>query len=258
MDLKEVLKEGGLAVIAIVAAVYICGWQHYLVLFHALAIDIHVFLPVHVAVGAGIEPVTTLLVMPGLVAALLAVAAAKGEKATGSSRSSLKTLLRLVAIISGGFVPLFVRWTSSAGGGQLSLKRSEWVVLSFLGASIGGSLFTLVFHFGLRESRFRYHWYALSVILVFWACIDYAHVRGRSAANATAREFVRIVLSDDKLEREYGGSLFAPLMEIDDDMVLVQFDSKGGNQQSVGPHRLSDGHVVFVRRSLIQVVEYVK
>ena len=258
MDLKTLLKGGGMVVPAIVAALYICGWQQYLALFHALGLDIHFFIPIQIGLGAGVEPVMTLLVVPSGTAALAGLIAARVDR-------KWKYILLVLSLVSGLVLPVFAKRVAGAWM-QISFSWSQWLELSMLGFCLAYSLFTLVFSYegGLHP---RYRWYALSVVFLLSASALYGNVRGRSVAFANSAEKLAVLTLEDKeLQDLYAQQLFAPLLEIDDYMIFVRFGPNDLDPPSLGSatsvtrqaHKLSQGKILFVKKSIIRTVEFKK
>jgi hypothetical protein len=97
--------------------------------------------------------------------------------------------------------------------------------------------------------RFLYFWALFC--LVSWGYF-YASLIGDSfALHILEKQKAVISFSDDSMQKEYAGSVFHPIMEMGDELILLRFPSSDQAQGGHGVHP----KIVFVKQSLIKKIE---
>ena len=249
MDPKDLLKEGGWVITVICTAVYICGWQYYLGLFHSMKISMHFFIPITKGIGYGVEPVITVLALPCLLAATTGWLGA-------FPFVKYWPLLFAVAVIVGALLPVLIRCVS-ARWLAIVLRWWEILLLSLLGSGISATIFILIQNSGLRSSFYRWYYYALATILFITTSAYYAAIRGRNAGSReNDRKVALLNFSDEKMQDSFGKHLFSPVLELGDEAIFVYFNEQH-HPINGKKWKIKDGRIVFIKKSLIRAVEYI-
>jgi hypothetical protein len=242
MDWKGIVKDAGLGVGAVLALVYVCGWQFYLALLHNLSTDLHFFIPPEAALGGGVEPFCTVLAVGCLPAVLLA-----SVGRTMKPASTGRLLTRLAAALCGLGLPYVVVLITRAWQ-PIALSAAEWIRLG-----LGGMLLSSVSYVVTRRFRERnpqaYVAYGLMLVLFVFDAVEYAVIRGKREAlgllESGARTRVQLTVSDAALQAKLADDWFIPVLEARDDLLLFRVHD-GGKR----------GNLLLVKKAEIQAMEY--
>ena len=249
MDWKEYLKQGSLAIFVTVSALYLSGMEYYLSLFHGLGTGVFFVVPMEYALYEGLAPiraVATISVFCGMLGYLSRLCRDGLFLQVGKWRH----LLLVGSVLLAWSMP-------SIGARFLDVPR--------LSEQITGASWKL-FCWGLPScllsflvlarppklpgmQRFLYFWAIFC--FVSWSYF-YSSLIGKTFALHIAEKQKAIVsFLDDAMQKEYAGSVFHPVMEKGDELILLRFPNP---DQSKGGHGVRP-RIVFVKRSFIKKID---
>jgi hypothetical protein len=257
VELRDLLKSGSLAVIAVIVAFYICGWQYYVGFFHALGVKIHFFIPPESAIGAGMQPMVTLLGVPLLGCSLGLVWSRLSQRRPWLKRRPL------LASAAAAVAVLPLPWIVEVVEGW-RFDTTRRAVLTLLGALIATLAATVGRRRWMRAEPNRYYYYfSICLCFVIAACV-YSGFRGdafaRSSPQKADRALAAVRFENEELQRQCGDALFLPLLSIGDDLFLLAISSGPGSPTTglcAMPNPASRP-LIIVKRSLIQMLSLVR
>jgi hypothetical protein len=241
MDVKEYVEKGSLAIVVTASALYLSGMEYYLSLFHKVGTGVFFVVPMEYALYEGIAPLRGVIVV-AVLCGMLGYFARKEARQSKTSIWLVRCALAMVCLALAGLMPLLA-------------ER----FLDVPSTQIVGAVWKL-FGWGVPCCLLSFWIMAIPPVtpvarrlLVFWMILFgilwgyfYSSQLGESFALVIAKkQKSRILFSDESLQKQYGASLFHPMMEKGDDLILLRF-----------PLQNSDDHkVVFVKRCLIKGIE---
>jgi len=245
VDWKDVLKESGISIAGILGLIYVCGWQFHLSFLHELQADVHFFIPLENAIGAGVQPFFTVFLCPGVAVSLLAwVQRSCTQRAP---RRLALWVVSVVAIAFGACLPLAII-LSTRGWRQILPSGWDSTLLGFGGATLGITIFNVVRRYGAIGKPNRYYAYALIFLLFLGNSVYYALISGKQAAQTVTTRSGRaqLTFSDPELRKQFGASWFVPVLETREDILLLRF---AGLQDT-------NGRLLLIKRAQVQAIEY--
>ncbi len=242
MDWKEYLKEGSLAILLTVSGLYLTGMEYYLSFLHGLGTGVFFVVPMEYALYEGLAPIRGVAVF-SVFCAMLGYFARLTRDGSPRRMGKWRYLLLFAPVVLAWFMPLITHEFLDVPGLSSKINAANWklfgwglpsCLLSFLAVAHPSKLP------GLR--RFVYFWTAFC--LISWGYF-YSSLIGKSfALHIHEKQKAIVSFSDDAMQRDYAGSVFHPVMEKGDELILLRFPSQ--NQ----PPKL-----VFVKQSFIKRIE---
>lgn len=259
LEIRDLLKSGSLTVIGVLLAFYICGWQYYLGLFHALGVTMHFVLPPEYAIGAGMHPILVFLLV------FLAGAGLGLSWSTCSKYSRwIERRPLLAPSMAAALVVLPAPWLLETYSHSVLTAPMQfgWALrfqLLFASAVLGVTAAYIACRDWVRTSDHRYYFYfVLTSALLVGAC-RYADFLGAADAaklgsNPHRIAYASIQFSDEALQLQCGGTKFAPLLTVGEDVYLVQAQVATKTSGLCSADGSNSKRLLVVKKSLVQAV----
>jgi uncharacterized protein (DUF983 family) len=247
MEWKNFLTDSGLAVIIGTILAYGSGWQYFVGLFHDFETEVYFGIPLERGLAEGVPAtavITTVMVLVALV----------GYAAKSKLWSNHKNWLYLSLIIPIAVAPTLVHVADVLGVHSVSEQLTDHLRFKVLVPVALTSSYLIVIrpfvrpigvaqyaHFGVS--------FALFVCMVFY----YSTLLGHAAATrlSLVEEKATLILADADLRERYADTVFVPIMERSDDLILVAYPREEETRPDQSGRRL-----VLIKRSLIKAVNF--
>jgi len=249
MEWKDYIEKGSLAIVATGAALYLSGMEYYLSLFHGIGTGVFFVVPVEYAVYEGLAPVRGVLVISVFCAMLGYLV--RSEFAVIRIRDRILTIGRwrytlviMISVLVAWFMPIVAAWTLDVPKISIQISGANWELFCWGLPTCLVALWLFAAPPKLSVMR-RFLSFWLILLLILWSYV-YSSLIGESfASQISSKQKAVVTFSDEAIQKEYAGSLFHPVMEKGDELILLKF----------GPGGETPPKVIFVKRALVKKIE---
>jgi hypothetical protein len=246
-DWKDLIKEASLVLVIGAFALYICGHQFYLSLFHGFDnVGVYFVVPFENALIEGLVPL-------GVVIPAVLLACILGKISSRFLECRTRHLLVILLVLTACFIPEIGQFfdAPSLGEGLSCWQRS---LLAILGMVTFGLLYSVeALGHSAKFDVFRRYVVFGAIGFLFYFASYYSALLGRAAVErARAKPRAEISFTDDLLRKKYAGSVFVPLMEDAEQLVAARFEPSPNGQID------RNGKLSVLKRSVISAVDFRK
>jgi hypothetical protein len=246
MDWKEFLEKGSMAVLVTAFALYLSGMEFYLSQLHGLGTGVFFVIPVEYALIEGLASVRGV----GVICALCLMAGYFVRTRAVNKRLKWALFFLACVVVLAWFMPFIAEKVLDVPRIRGFIAGAEWRLFCF-----GAPTCLLMFTVGAYVPadaiwrKFGYLWASLAFIL--WSYL-YSGLLGETfALPMHHKQRAIITFSEESIQKEYAGNIFHPVMEREDDLILLKFP----NQIPTKTDEV--GTLMFIKKDLIRKIEIV-
>jgi hypothetical protein len=244
MDWKEFLEKGSVTALITACALYLSGLEFYLSQLHGLGTGVFFIIPIEYAVVEGLASVRSV----GIICVLCLMAGYFVRTRAVNKRMKWALILLGCVVVLAWFTPFIAEKVLDVPRMRGFIAGAEWRLFCF-----GAPACVLMFMVGAYASadpiwrKFTYFW--ASVAFILWSYL-YSGLLGEAfALPMHHKQRAIITFSEDSIQKEYAGSIFHPVMEREDDLILLRFPSQIQTKTD------QVGTLVFIKKDLINKIE---